>query len=82
MKLITFLISLFCISLQVQSQVYSIEGSVKNGDDDSAFPGVTITLQTPEDSVMLQGTVTELDGSFILKDIEPGRYRLKIKFIG
>ncbi|MEB2780541.1 TonB-dependent receptor [Algoriphagus sp. C2-6-M1] len=82
MKPSTILILLFCITLQAQAQVYSIAGSVKNGDDGTTFPGVTIILESVKDSTMIQGAVTNLDGAFILNNIDPGTYNLKMKFIG
>lgn len=82
MKQVLFLFSAFLISFQIQAQVFTLSGKVMNGDENSSFPGVTIILESLQDSVMIKGTVTDLDGAFILNDVAPGDYHLKVNFVG
>ncbi|MEX2569181.1 MAG: outer membrane beta-barrel protein [Cyclobacteriaceae bacterium] len=82
MKNILLILFLFLISFQAISQKYFISGTVKSENDGSTFPGATVALIHPEDSTVIKGTVTDLDGNFQVKEVVPGIYLLKVRYIG
>ncbi len=81
-KLLLLLItSLFAISLFGQSKNFNIKGIVTDTLDNPLVYATVLLLQQ-EDSTMVSFTRTELDGSFIIKDIAPGSYVVKATYVG
>jgi iron complex outermembrane receptor protein len=70
---------LFALSLvvfvQISAQV-SLSGNIKSTEGD-AMPGASIVLV--ETSV---GTIADAQGNFVIHNIKPGNYHVKISFIG
>jgi hypothetical protein len=68
------------LALGASAQNFSIRGIV-NDETGAPLPGAYLILQTPagEDAKL---AATEADGSFVLKEVEKGDYKLKISFIG
>ncbi|MCB0502584.1 MAG: carboxypeptidase-like regulatory domain-containing protein [Bacteroidetes bacterium] len=58
---------------------YSISGTVVD-ESESFIPYAAIALHSTNDSVLLSGTTSDLDGFFELK-VNPGTYFLKISFL-
>lgn len=63
-------------------QNFSITGTVESATDQSTFPGATVTLINPDDSNIIDGVVTDINGSFLVDKVEQGNYLLKIQFVG
>lgn len=57
-----------------------ISGKVIDAITEGPLEFATITLLNPLDSGLITGTVTEMDGSFLLT-VNPGQYLLKLEFI-
>ncbi len=78
---LTFL--LCCLSALVfsQSNNFNIKGSVTDTLNDPLIYA-TILLLEKQDSTMLEFSRTELDGSFLFKNISPGEYLVKTTYIG
>lgn len=62
----------------------SITGIVidQAGSDRVAVEFATVVLLDARDSIMVKGTTTENDGTFILNNVEAGDYLVKVSFIG
>ncbi|MEZ5004203.1 MAG: outer membrane beta-barrel family protein [Chitinophagales bacterium] len=58
---------------------YTISGTVED-ESESLIPYAAIALHSTNDSVLLSGTTSDLDGFFELK-VNPGTYFLKISFL-
>ena len=58
----------------------NIEGKVINEDKD-LLQGVAIVLLN-EDGENITGTMTDVDGAFVLKDVADGKYVLKFVYLG
>ncbi len=59
-----------------------IGGKVVDANDNSPIEFATIALFRSTDSTLVGIESSKTDGSFILSNITPGRYRLKISFVG
>ena len=78
-RLYPVLLLLLCsVSAFAQS---TVSGTINDDKTHETLIGVTVTLST-KDSAVKQGTVTDVDGDFILNNITPGNYTLKASYIG
>lgn len=59
----------------------AVSGTVLDGGDKSPVMQATVQILSPKDSAMIRGNVTDLDGHFSM-NVRPGKYLLKISFIG
>ncbi|MCK9244888.1 MAG: TonB-dependent receptor [Candidatus Marinimicrobia bacterium] len=87
-----YLIILFSITTLLWAQsppaaakrtpIGKLSGSVFTKNTDLPIEYAAITLRTGRDSTIVTGTITNQDGVFFLEKIPPGRYQVKISFIG
>lgn len=82
MKNILFSLIIFFNLGQAYCQGISVQGSVQSASDESTFPGVNVILEHPLDSNIVAGIVTDFNGKFKIADVKPGKYVLKIQFVG
>lgn len=84
MRFYTFLLSvllLFCSSsLLLGQQGYSISGIIKDNTNEGLI-GATVSLRNERDS-FVTGTSADLDGHFVLNNIAPGAYKLRVSYLG
>ena len=59
-----------------------INGTLKDAKENTPIEYGSIGLFSPGDSSLINGAVTEPDGTFELKGIKPGDYYLSIQFMG
>lgn len=59
------------------AQTASISGSVTDADNNEELIGATIAVQTTS-----FGTVTDLDGKFLIDHVPVGTYTLKVSYVG
>jgi len=81
MKLTTLIVLLQFFSITLLAQKYNLQGQVVNKSDESALIGAHVYLLAIQNSSE-KITVTDLDGSFVLKELEIGIYQLKITHLG
>ena len=83
MKKITLILTLFVMAMTAMAQK-SIFGVVVSKTDASPVELATIRLFSYRgtDSTMVQGTQAYLDGSFALKNISAGKYKLIVSAVG
>lgn len=77
--------SLFFTVLNIaalHAQTYSISGIVKDKRLSEELIGANVVLYALPDSNQAGGTVSDIDGSFLLQSIKPGRYVLKVSYLG
>ncbi|TAH30452.1 MAG: TonB-dependent receptor [Cytophagales bacterium] len=82
MKKLLLFLCIICLSQNIFAQSSAIKGKVQTSPiSDQAQPedavGVTVSLVGT-----LQGTVTDLDGNFIIRGLSPGRYDIIVSLIG
>ncbi|MEN0049097.1 MAG: outer membrane beta-barrel protein [Bacteroidota bacterium] len=80
MKQFTLLISLQLLSITLLAQRYDLQGKVINKSDASPLIGAHVYLQSESSGQKI--TVTDLEGFFVLGDLEKGVYQLKITHLG
>lgn len=59
----------------------TLRGIVSASDDGRPLQGANVVLRTAEDS-LAQAASTDSDGYYQLADLPPGRYRLRVSFVG
>lgn len=78
MKLIKIILFLLMVTAaQSQTVRGGITGAVKNVDTKISIPLANIVIPGTT-----KGTTTDLDGNFIIENLEPGNYSLSISYIG
>ena len=82
---------LFFFSLSISlSQKSSINGLVIDKDTEETIPMANISLKKQTETIisgvsnktLVQGSVSDINGNFIIQNIEPGEYILECSFIG
>ena len=79
-QLITLILGLFFIT-SIQGQSGSIKGKIQD-QNTTAIEFANILLVKPADSSLIKGVISDLDGSFIFDDLQPGNYLIKASMIG
>lgn len=80
--LITILCMLYCLEGFSQRNAGTITGKVLDNDSKSFIEYANIVLLSVQDSSLITGTVSDVNGVFTLSDIQLGKYRLEVRFIG
>src|SRR4051812_38590971 len=75
-------IALLFISCSSLAQTFSLTGRIVDAADTTGLINVSVALKNEADSSLAGGTITNEDGSFMLGNIAPGRYDLKLVYIG
>ncbi len=73
---------LFSSLLFAQSGNGTIRGEVHDKFEDIPMEYANVVLYSPDDLNQLNGTITDGDGLFVLKNVQPGNYKIAISFIG
>lgn len=60
----------------------SIAGKVIDNDSKAPIEYANVVLLNPQTSAVLNGTITDTGGKFLLKEVKPGTYTLEVRFIG
>ncbi len=60
----------------------SVVGKVLDSKSKQPVEYANIAIYSYEDSSLVTGGITDMDGSFTIKDLKPGKYYAIIKFIG
>ncbi|MBQ0164203.1 MAG: TonB-dependent receptor [Bacteroidales bacterium] len=69
-------------TLAAGAQTYVLTGKVIDREAQMGIDYATVRLMTPKDSTMIAGTNTEEDGTFVLSGAKPGKYILRLSYIG
>jgi len=70
------------LKLDAQHEKVTVSGTVIEQSDKSPASFVNVVLYLVRDSSFVQGTMTDLDGQFMLEDVKPGNYFLTLSFLG
>jgi len=60
----------------------SVSGTVKDKRTGLPVPFATITLISRSDTTLINGALSEEDGHFLIEQVPPGCYQLKVKYLG
>lgn len=64
------------------AQNASIQGSVLDQVNQEPLEYANVVLFQPSDSSLVNGVVTQADGSFLMEKVPPGTYYLQVQFVG
>jgi 5-hydroxyisourate hydrolase-like protein (transthyretin family) len=77
-----FFSSLLLTQAQPPRSAFSISGKIIDQQSGNPVEYANVVLLTDKDSVLVTGTITNADGTFILSNLKPGTYRIQFSFIG
>ena len=60
----------------------SIQGTVLEAATDTPIEAATVALWSAADSSLVTGAITQPDGAFAIQGVRPGRYYVRISFVG
>lgn len=60
----------------------TISGKVIDKTSEEPLPFANIVLYHETDTVSVDGTITDENGIFVLKDLESGNYKIKVTYLG
>lgn len=60
----------------------SVSGKIYDSQSQKPMEYANVTLYRMADSSLVTGTISGADGSYVLKDVPPGKYYIEIGFIG
>lgn len=75
-KLTALLLCIAVLSVKSYSQNITVTGSVKDTSEKKAIKNAVVALLTVKDSVLYKFTRTDAEGSFVIKNVKPGKYVL------
>lgn len=76
-RIILFFVCLFMVISHLSAQTTKMSGIVLAEDDNSPIAGASVSIQGST-----RGTITDVDGKFILGNIKPSDKRVVVSFIG
>ena len=80
--LFSLVVILFLSIGQLMSQSGSIRGVVVNKANSEPVEFVNVVINVPEDGSFVAGSVTDIDGAFIVTDLPIGSYNLSVSYVG
>lgn len=81
-RLFTLLIGLFLCTNTVLAQNASIQGMITDNASGQPLYGASIVLESPTDDDVRLGVSADSEGFYSISSIEPGRWIVRISFIG
>lgn len=81
MRQFFFLVLLFVVALPVMA-LQTIKGTIVDGTTQKPIDFVNVALLKTEDAPPTTGVVTDEKGNFLLPNVPPGKYFLKVSFVG
>ena len=77
-------ILLFSISSisALTAQTFTVSGTIQDEQAGEGIPMATVALVQKEDSSLITGTTTDLDGGFEIVNVEKGGYFIQVKYLG
>lgn len=77
-----FFLFIAALFTQLHAQTGSIVGDVRDGETGEAIPFATIALIDAGTEELLDGTVSDVEGTFNMSPVSIGNYLLQVSFIG
>ncbi len=70
------------LAASVTAQAQNISGKVCLESDRSPVPYATVGLMQMPDSSMITGVITLTDGGYVLENVKPGNYFVRVSYVG
>lgn len=75
-------VTLIFLSHTLYGQGFNVSGQIMDETDTTGLIGVSIVLTSTSDTSVKSGTVTDVDGNFLLNNVAPGQYQLRGTYVG
>ena len=75
-------IFIFIFSAKIYAQNASVIGFVYDETDQSALAFTSVAIYSASDSILINGSISNEKGQFIIGKLNAGNYYLKIQFVG
>jgi len=82
MKSALVLLMLLWTAIIATAQEVTIRGKVVSVDDSSPLPSATVRFTSMKDTSVVRGSYTERDGTFSIKNMPVGSWKLSISYVG
>ena len=80
-KLLTLLVLFWTIDAAIaQTQSGTLKGTITEQETGESVPMANIVVEL--NNVVIAGAVADFDGKYTIKPLDPGRYTVKVSFIG
>ena len=76
-KLLTLVIAFFAMTTYAFAQAGSISGTVTDSESGEVLPGANVFIQQ-----LQRGASTDSEGEFLIQNVPPGTYTLRVSFVG
>lgn len=70
------------LSAQSVEKLRPVSGRVMDAENGEPLAGGSVMIMAPDTTSMFAGSSTGTNGRFIIKDVKPGQYLIKISYIG
>lgn len=81
-KITGFLLPILLVNQLAFSQKNNISGKILDATNDEPLIGVNVVATNKKDTTQKYGTVTDLDGAFLISDVPDGSFELKASYVG
>ena len=59
-----------------------ISGSILDGETRESIPSASVAVWSLRDSLLTTGAISDADGAFLIEGLRPGRYYVRVSFVG
>ncbi|MGB3463941.1 MAG: TonB-dependent receptor [Cyclobacteriaceae bacterium] len=80
--ILTVFLSIYSLSGLSAQQTYSVEGKITDVSSGETLPGANVILTNVKDTAAVHAAVADVDGNFLISNLENAFYKLKISFVG
>lgn len=81
-KNIIIAVGVLISSLASAQDQYQISGSIVDGDTGEPVSFANVAIYSEDEESVQQGSISNVEGEFTLKNVPEGEYKLEIKFVG
>ena len=73
---------LVALSFSSFAQHFVIQGSLQDAKTSEPLPFANAGLYRPSDTLFMRGATTDMQGKFLIKDVAPGSYMMRVSVVG
>lgn len=77
-----FLLAFLAFSFTSVAQHFTVKGSLKDAKTSESMPFANVGLYRPSDTLFMRGATTNMQGQFVITDVDTGTYLMRISVVG